>query len=237
MKKTCLNCGKEFSIPACRDWREHCCSSLCKKEYRAKKAEELRSSRTRKCLVCGRDFVVKASQIEQCAGKYCSHKCQGIDKSGIPKTADERKKISEGQYRAMKEGRLIHKSGDQHPNWKGGEKLSVRRRIISGKAKETLRAYRKNNPEKVREWAHRRGEIKQGRLPKGTVASLMELQQCKCAICRVSIKKKYHVDHIVPLALGGKHERFNIQLLCPSCNVRKWATDPIVYMQNNGMLL
>jgi 5-methylcytosine-specific restriction endonuclease McrA len=36
---------------------------------------------------------------------------------------------------------------------------------------------------------------------------------------------------------GGQHVAYNIQLLCGSCNVRKWAHDPIVFAQANGRLL
>jgi len=32
-------------------------------------------------------------------------------------------------------------------------------------------------------------------------------------------------DHKIPLALGGKHERDNLWLLCPECNKRKTAVD------------
>jgi 5-methylcytosine-specific restriction endonuclease McrA len=37
--------------------------------------------------------------------------------------------------------------------------------------------------------------------------------------------------------LGGKHEPRNLQLLCPSCNVRKGAQHPLAYMRKVGMLL
>jgi len=63
------------------------------------------------------------------------------------------------------------------------------------------------------------------------------MQRWKCAVCAVGIKDNYHLDHITPLARGGKHEPRNLQLLCPTCNVRKSAKDPIAYMRELGRLL
>ncbi|MGO9838526.1 MAG: HNH endonuclease [Polyangiaceae bacterium] len=51
-----------------------------------------------------------------------------------------------------------------------------------------------------------------------------------CAICLndisglVSIGEEgYHVDHIVPLDLGGTNDPTNLQLLCAACNLVKGA--------------
>ncbi|MGL5935922.1 MAG: HNH endonuclease, partial [Cetobacterium sp.] len=36
---------------------------------------------------------------------------------------------------------------------------------------------------------------------------------------------------------GGAHCDSNVQLLCPTCNLRKAAKDPVVFMQEMGRLL
>ena len=41
----------------------------------------------------------------------------------------------------------------------------------------------------------------------------------------------------MPLALGGKHEDENLQLLCATCNLSKGAKHPIAFMQSKGRLL
>ena len=102
------------------------------------------------------------------------------------------------------------------------------------------RAWKKANPEKVREQTiTRRARISgaDGRLPRGTISSLLLKQRAKCACCKSSIKTGYHVDHIMPLARGGKHEASNLQLLCPPCNMSKNAKHPIDFMQQRGFLL
>ena len=118
-------------------------------------------------------------------------------------------------------GLIVHPKGENHPRWAGGLKASTRRRISSGKANESVRAYRKNNPDKVREWSSTRHKRKTGRLPNGTVKNKIQKQNGLCVYCKIDIRLKYHVDHTIPLAKGGKHEPSNIQILCPTCNVKK----------------
>lgn len=69
------------------------------------------------------------------------------------------------------------------------------------------------------------------------VRAIHAAQRYKCAICRVSTKNHMHVDHIRPLALGGSNFAENLQILCPACNMRKAAKDPVVAMQEVGFLL
>jgi 5-methylcytosine-specific restriction endonuclease McrA len=45
--------------------------------------------------------------------------------------------------------------------------------------------------------------------------------------CAVSLKDGYHVDHVIPLALGGSNGPENLVLACPSCNLKKYAKDPM----------
>jgi hypothetical protein len=72
---------------------------------------------------------------------------------------------------------------------------------------------------------------------KEDIQFLMDTQKGKCVCCRKDIRKKYHIDHIVPIALGGGSEKTNLQLLCPTCNTRKCAKHPTVFMQENGFLI
>lgn len=69
------------------------------------------------------------------------------------------------------------------------------------------------------------------------VRKLLTWQRFKCAACKTCVKKKFHVDHVVPLFLGGSNDKENLQILCPTCNVRKNKKDPIEWAQQNGRLL
>lgn len=76
-----------------------------------------------------------------------------------------------------------------------------------------------------------------GRLSIGLGEKLLKLQNGKCAICKCDISQKNHLDHIVPLAIGGPNKDENIQLLCPTCNHSKSAKHPVDFMQSRGFLL
>jgi hypothetical protein len=47
----------------------------------------------------------------------------------------------------------------------------------------------------------------------------------KCAACSVDLlfelNGTVHMDHIIPLALGGCNDLLNLQILCDTCNLRK----------------
>lgn len=77
----------------------------------------------------------------------------------------------------------------------------------------------------------------EGRYTAEDVANILEMQHGKCAICGKPIGKRFHVDHIVPVASGGSNWPKNLQVTHPKCNVAKSATDPIIFMRRMGKLL
>lgn len=100
--------------------------------------------------------------------------------------------------------------------------------------------YHKANPEKQKERSNRRRVRKIGAIGFHTISDIKQLailQKNKCAICKTSITNKYHVDHIVALSIGGSNDKYNIQLLCPTCNLKKHNKHNIKFMQSIGMLL
>ena len=63
-----------------------------------------------------------------------------------------------------------------------------------------------------------------GKVPRGYFQILGDIQRWRCACgCGRNIRHAYHVDHIIPLAKGGRHEVGNLQLLAPVCNLKKAA--------------
>lgn len=124
---------------------------------------------------------------------------------------------------------------------------------------EYARAYRRNNPEKSAEIskkyrdanpelraAHGRNRRARERLAEGShshkdVVNILERQGEKCANCRCKLfksgAKKYHVDHVMPLVLGGSNRADNLQILCPGCNTKKGGLDPLDWAKKNGKLL
>lgn len=109
-------------------------------------------------------------------------------------------------------------------------------------AKEFARAWRKKNLVKSRLSAHkgraRRRGAKIETITQKQIEDLFAKQRGRCAICtsKIDIETK-HIDHIVAIAKGGKHEILNLQLTCPRCNMSKHDKHPIDYMQKLGFLL
>lgn len=143
------------------------------------------------------------------------------------------------------------------------EKISARdaayRELRRKELAEYQRKYRKENQEKVASyfkcWASENhgkiiSNVRNRRALKANAAgshtiqeimSIFERQQGLCANCQARLfksgKQKYHVDHIMPLVLGGSNWASNLQCLCPTCNLRKSAKDPISWAQENGRLI
>ncbi len=69
------------------------------------------------------------------------------------------------------------------------------------------------------------------------VLQMLRAQNWKCAACGISIRKKRHIDHIMPLNLGGSNCISNLQGLCPTCNCSKNAKDPFVWAHELGIKL
>lgn len=77
-----------------------------------------------------------------------------------------------------------------------------------------------------------------GKLSKGLAEKLFKLQRGKCACgCKQPLGDDYHLDHRMPLALGGMNTDDNMQLLTATCNMQKHAKHPIDFMQSRGFLI
>lgn len=228
----CAECGRDMWLPSSKAGLYLRCSPECNAAFRKRNADQ----RKRKCETCGEDFIPRPRQLAVGHGRFCSQKCNTALRDAAF-TDEANRKRAETRRRLIDAGMFEHLKGPGNPRWNGGAKACRARLQESGKLAEWTRAYRKANPDKVREFNKNRNNRMTGRLPRGTVKRIGELQKWKCAICRKGIKKHYHVDHIIPLARGGEHAPHNIQLCCPTCNVRKSAKDPIEYMQSIGRLL
>lgn len=105
-------------------------------------------------------------------------------------------------------------------------------------------AWRKANPDKIAAiQRNRRAKKRQscGAHKAEDVKAIFDSQRGKCASCPKRLiesgKDRYHVDHIQPISKGGSNDKYNLQCLCPDCNKRKNAKDPLDWAREIGRLL
>jgi hypothetical protein len=104
-----------------------------------------------------------------------------------------------------------------------------------------LAKYRKENPDSNRTHLHNRRALKRnngGKLSSDLAKKLFSLQRGMCACgCGQALGNDYHLDHRMPIVLGGANEDWNMQLLTQRCNNQKKSKHPIDFMQSRGFLL
>lgn len=108
------------------------------------------------------------------------------------------------------------------------------------KVKAALARWKADNPDANRIMVHNRRARRAengGKLSKDIAAKLYALQKGRCPCCKQPLGDDYHLDHKMPLALGGTNTDDNMQLLRSGCNQQKHAKHPVDFMQSRGFLL
>ena len=99
--------------------------------------------------------------------------------------------------------------------------------------------YVKRNAERYRVHArNRKAKLKglSGSHTQKDIIRLIVQQRGRCAYCQEELDA-FHVDHIVPLSKGGDNGPRNLQITCPTCNLKKSRKDPLEYARQIGKLL
>lgn len=130
----------------------------------------------------------------------------------------------------------------QRAYWENNKELiKERRRGRRDRIRVQKAKYVSKNLDKYAAYAARRRALKRGsggRYTPEDVAEILAKQRSCCAYCRLKIRgRNYNVDHIVPLIMGGRNDKANIQVTCVECNLRKGDKDPIVFSKELGLLL
>ncbi len=90
------------------------------------------------------------------------------------------------------------------------------------KIKESKREWHKKNKEKKMASKHKRRELEKSTSPhtKNQIAIIATLYKQSKRL-QETLGIKFHVDHIVPLFMGGKHMPSNLQVIPATINLRK----------------
>jgi 5-methylcytosine-specific restriction endonuclease McrA len=189
-----------------------------------------RRTNSRICMDCQRDYESK--NREKRREKNRKYRLKNIDKL-------------KGSYRDYyRKNRDILSAKNKRYHSENLEKIAERksknRSENPEKFAESYRRWAKANPIKVAVKArNRRAVIKMcgGTHTPSDIELLLNKQGKKCVGCNADLRLGYHVDHIMPLALGGSNDRKNLQILCPKCNLKKQAKHPIDWARENGRLV
>lgn len=208
--KVCSLCSETLDECMFRKWRTYCktCETAKCREYYKKN---------------------KKSQIERIA-KYQKNNIDKINKRRREKYEETKEaKIKAAKKWKEKNPEKVREAKRKH-SIKYREKISAR-----------VKKWREENPEKLRSArARRKAKIRNasGDVASSDIKFIFKAQKGKCVSCMSDLNKtSYHIDHRIPLAKGGMHTKSNIDLLCPSCNLRKGAKHPVKFMQELGYLL
>lgn len=65
-----------------------------------------------------------------------------------------------------------------------------------------------------------------GKFTRHDIAEMRATQKGICPVCSIALGDEVHVDHWVPVVLGGSSDPGNLRLLHPACNLKKGARHP-----------
>lgn len=169
----------------------------------------------------------------------------------------EKIRAAKAQFRLENKEKLKKQKADSYKRNAASAKIRGAKQYA--KNKDHINAINKKwaaaNPEKIRrhkeKWAQAHPENSRirvhnyrsrkravgGKLSSGLAEKLFKLQKGKCPCCKQPLGDDYHMDHVMPLALGGSNSDENMQLLRAVCNLQKNAKHPIDFMQSRGNLL
>lgn len=156
----------------------------------------------RQCLHCGTNIEHKRSDA-----KYCARSCKTLasskrrierdpdyDRRRYPKESAKRKATSKAYYWANQEQQVLYSRNYRHGNRQIRQQQQLRRN-------ERIRA---STPIPItqKEWNRLKARFRN-----------------RCAYCVSS--GPLQMDHVIPLARGGRHAPSNILPACGPCNISK----------------
>jgi len=209
---------------------------------------------TKKCVKCGATDWYKSGECRPCkrtrGAKYYAENTEKVNAAHAKYRAEtgySAKHYSEhtekalayaAKYRAENAEQIRARSAKFY-----AENVGYREKYRAEhpeQARASSAKYRAEHPEVDRaHYCKRRAQKREagGLFTAQDIKDMLKRQKNKCVVCRTNISNDYHIDHIMPLSLGGHNGITNIQLLCPPCNRSKHTKHPVDFMQSRGYLL
>lgn len=218
-ERVCRTCGKVrlFTASQLRHQSGNYCSAKC--------AHPPMPVPPVKCAICGADFWPQHRR--QLGPRYCSRRCAGLSRrASAPKWEDP-------EYRRAYFRDYVAKNRDHL--------RELARRNVAEKP-EVYRAIKKKwafkNREKLAAKDARRQRVNStSRAATGEqIQGLYRKSMGYCVYCGAKANKM-HIDHVQPIAAGGKSNVRNLIPCCPSCNRSKSTSEASDWLeQKHGVL-
>lgn len=148
--------------------------------------------------VCGKCEVSQPKTNFNKNGKYLRSICKACDSANYQRWISQNKQ---------------HKKILDRKRW-----VACREKLLA-QNKEWVRKNRARKNEIDRNRHHRKLKTL-GDVPTNIKEILFLEQEGICFYCKFSLEES-HLEHKVPISRGGLHDRSNLCLSCPDCNLRK----------------
>ena len=190
----------------------------------------------KECTTCKTPFDLSFFNKDKQKKDGLNPRCKNCSRAWNAKNKDRVKEYNK-KYHTENTEYILNRAKEYREE--NRELLNQKKRYWYNENKNHAYQYRKDRAAIYGAHArNRRARIK-GNGGEHTGAEVRELlvkQGGRCAICKITVDN-YHVDHVYPIAKGGRNDISNLQILCPPCNLSKNDSDPIEYAQRNGFLI
>lgn len=202
-----------------------------------------------RCKACQAAYA--AANREKAAAYQAAHRAANREKLAAQKAAyyaANRAKLAarHAAYRTANPEAIKAQKAEYRAANKGAIKACYAAHYAANREKIAVRHadYRAANPEKRAALdRNRRARVRsaEGKHTAADVRAIFTAQRGLCANCETKLfksgKQIMHIDHIMPLALGGSNWPSNLQCLCPACNLSKSAKHPAEWAKQQGRLI
>lgn len=136
-------------------------------------------------------------------------------------------------WRAVNRDRILARKRAAWPSYqeRNAERLQVYREANRERIAKRVREYSRKHPERAKFHYYARKARMKGRADTETVKFTAMLRRDTCSYCGGSAGT---IDHIVPLAKGGKHHWSNLTAACMSCNNHKKTMSVLTFLHRHN---
>lgn len=226
--RVCKLCGVEQSFSEFCTKKSYPTNRICRNCRNAQSAERRSSNRDKYSSQRRRHYAEnRTSELDRARDYRRSHPVEVKNSQQKYKEAHreylrimdrERRKNNQEKYRAA--CREYYRRHKQYFSEK--EKAFIRKNPLYHIS------HRRKNIEIYREYINRRrARIKGSVVERIDRSAIYKRDSGRCHICGAKVSRKvWHLDHLIPVSLGGPHVASNVAVACPGCNQKRSNTGP-----------